>query len=211
VRACAAPFGDLTALTPALGADVCGPDTPMQMGGLTELCLKSPAPLVLLLADNAPDRCHGGGPDSLEPDGEPDFNAHAVTRLDAFIAGHRPSLMLVGPRTEWRPAPTPPMAMLGPDPVRCGWARGDWDRGALASWAMAHPDDRTVMIEDDLHDESKRHHPCCQMLGVPCATHWYEYGPAGGSLLNRDGADALVDFWYARLKKLLLSNKFQCP
>jgi hypothetical protein len=207
VRACAAPFADMTALVAPLAGDECGPDAPPRMGTLTDLCSAAPAPLALLLFDGTPDRCHGGGPDSMEPDDEAGYDAHAAARLDALLAARGPALLLAGPRTEWRPAPLDPM-MPGD---RCLFPRGDWDRGGLDAWRAAHPDDGAVLVEPDLHDESKRHHPCCGPLGLPCDTSWYGYGPAPPSSLNCDGAQALVDFWYARLKQLLLANSFACP
>jgi hypothetical protein len=82
---------------------------------------------------------------------------------------------------------------------RCFWPRGDWDRGGLDAWRAYRPDDDDVIVVPDLHDESKRHNPCCMDLNVPCETGWYGFGPGSGSSLNCDGAEAIVDFWYDRL------------
>jgi hypothetical protein len=213
VRVCGAPFADLTALAPPLAADECGLDEPPRMGLLTDLCANSPAPLMLLLLDGTADRCHGGGPDSMEPDDETTYDAHVAARLQALLDARQPSLALVGPRTEWRPAPQ----VMAPDVDRCSWTRGDWDRGGLDAWRSAHPDDGRVLVEPDLHDESKRHNACCATLFGPaaCELPWYgsaQMGGGGGSgSLNCDGAQAVVDFWYQRLKQLLLTSAFTCP
>jgi hypothetical protein len=207
VRACASPFADLTALADPIAADECGFDQPDQMGGLVGLCSASPAPLAVLLLDGTRDRCHGGGPDSMEPDDPLGYQAHVAQRLESFRADHKPSLLLAGPRTEWRPAP---MGMV-PGGDRCRWDRVDWDRGGLEAWTKAHPDVPGVIVEPDLHDESKRHHDdCCMELGVACQyPPWYGRGP-NESALNCYGAQALVDFWFERLRRVLLAATFTC-
>jgi hypothetical protein len=177
------------------------------MGTLSDLCSASPAPLLLLLLDGTPDRCHGGGPDSSQPDNLAAYEAHVVARLQSFLDRRRPSLALVGARTEWHPAPAPGGSV--PDP--CDWERADWDRSGIDAWTTANPKNSSVIVEPDLHSESARHSACCRRLGLVCDTNWYcPSDPMAPSALDADGAQAIVDFWYARLKQLLLGANFTC-
>ena len=218
VRDCALSGGQLASLVPPVPADLCGQtDSPGAMGALASVCTTRPAPLLVLVADEVDDRCHGGGPPSGHPDDQATYAQHFSGRLDAFLANRAPSLLMTGVATEWRAAERPPQ-MGGPpmyDAASCTWKRADWDGQAMGAWLATHPGATNIVAFGDLHDEFKHHHPCCQTLGVGCATNWFGAPPMGAPMgpdvVNCDGAQAIIEFWYTRLKQFLLANTFQCP
>jgi hypothetical protein len=215
VRSCAAPNETLPSLVPAMPDDACGSDAPPQMGTLSAICSAQPAPLLLLAAGALDDRCHGGGPDSSEPDDPTTFAAHFAARLDSLLVSRQPKMAIVGAQTEWYalesqggPGPSSPGT---PDRGQCQWQRPDWAETGLGLWQASHLATADVMVVGDLHNAFKQHSSCCQALGVTCATNWLAgNGPEQGTV-NCDGAQALVDFWYTQLKALLRANQFQCP
>ena len=70
---------------------------------------------------------------------------------------------------------------------------------------------RNIRVVGDLQDQFIQHHRCCATLGMTCQAPWFNMNPMGEAQVNCDGAQAIVDFWYARLKESLLGNDFQCP
>ena len=200
VRDCAAEAESLVTLAPPLPGDACGPGPAPQ--GPLPACLAHPAPLVVLVADASDDHCHGGGPGSIAPDDPDGYARHLAQRLGDFVDARLPQLLLVGPETAWRPADS------SGSPAACAWQRLDWDRAGVAQWSAGRAG---VTLEGDLQDTFEQHGPCCHALGVVCAPSWFVAGPKGATRVSCDGAQALVDFWYARLSAALLGNRFACP
>lgn len=216
IRSCAAAGETLAALARPLPADQCGaPEAPSSMGQLASACSESPAPVMLVVASGEDDGCHGGGAYSARPNDKATFADHLAARLDDLLSTHRPQLALVGPRTEWYSdpgAPKPPPDGGVVTPEACQWKRADWDEPGLRQWQLAHPGDDRVYVFGHLHDEYQAHHPCCATLGLACGANWFTGSPRGGpTWLNCDGAQVLLDFWFTRLKKTLLANRFRCP
>jgi len=222
LRSCAGPSGTLMQLAPrpAQPLDDCGPDAPGWPEGSANVCTSTPAPLVLLSAENVDDLCHGGGfPSHLPNDDVQRYAEHFGRRLDAFLAARNPAFAIVGPQTEWIPDPSiPPSQAGGGMDLRstCLWKRSDWNKEALDQWA-AHaklPADKVRTVLADLHDEFKTHHPCCRALDLSCADtmEYTSVGPSSAlTALNSDGADRLIAFWFDLLKEFLLDNDFECP
>lgn len=215
VRSCAAAGETLAALTAPIAADQCGaPESPSSMGQLASACTESPAPVLLLSASGEDDGCHGGGALSTHENDKATFADHFAARLSSLLAARRPRLAVIGPRTEWYSDPGYTAIPDGGEvaPEACLWKRADWDESGVRQWQADNPVSPSVVVYGHLHDDSRAHHPCCGALGVPCAANWFT-GAArrGPTLLNCDGAQALIDFWFSRLKKTLLANRFRCP
>ena len=219
VRSCATPTASLPQEVALLPADQCGSNAPANMGSLVSLCESNPAPVMLLAADASDDRCHGGGPDSAVPEDEPTFLAHFAQRLDALLAFRSPALALIAPRPEWFMLPDP-NGSIGPGgpsggPMGaangCQWKGAGWNRDGLARWQSAHNFPGQVVVLPDQQDQFRPHSSCCLPLDLTCASPWYT--PDAGSVptVNCDGAQQLVDFWYAQLKAALLARTFTCP
>ena len=220
VRSCAAPPETLPTLVAPLSEDSCGADSPTQMGTLSTICSDQPAPLVLISAGALDDRCHGGGPDSSLPDDVATFANHFALRLDALLVARQPQLAMVGPQTEWyassgpvgqhsQPAQSAPPGGP-PDRSGCDWQRPDWATSGVNAWQASHAAAMEVLVVGDLHGAFKQHSSCCQALGVTCATDWMSSNGPNQTVVNCDGAQALVDFWYGQLKSFLLGNRFSC-
>ena len=220
VRSCATPAASLPQLVPPLPADQCGDNEPLNMGSLVSLCESNPAPVLLLAADASDDRCHGGGSDSQAADDEATYLAHFAQRLDAFLAFRSPGLALIAPRPEWYV----PLAPNGPGghpggPTDgppgganwCQWTRSGWNRDGLARWQDAHSFPGHVVVLPDQQDQFKPHSNCCLPLALTCAASWYTADVGSPPAVNCDGAQFLVDFWYARLKQALLARTYTCP
>jgi|GEM_PF-3180057 hypothetical protein len=207
VRSCAGPGETLSQLAPPIPEDACGGDSPATTGEWLTSCTADPAPVLLFSAGMLDDACHGGGPDSGEPDDPATYQKHYAQRMDAFLASRIPRLALVGPMTEWT---APPASAQFPQ-FECVWARPDWDEQGLQYWTETH--DATVEVEvvPDLHADFREHHICCRSLGGSCSTDWFSRGPRNSGFVNCDGAQALVDFWYSHLKATLLASDYQCP
>ncbi len=182
------------------------------MGVHTQSCENDPAAVVLLLATGEDDGCHGGGAGSPFADDKTTYSNHLASRLATFVAARHPSLLLLGPRTEWYSAPRPPPISAGvPDPAACSWKRGGWDESGIRRWQELYPSSSGVSLFGQIHADCQQHHPCCQSLDVPCVESWFVQSASDLSQLNCSGAQALVDFWFARLKKTLLQSQVQCP
>lgn len=120
--------------------------------------------------------------------------------------------ILLGPRTEWYSAPRPaPLSPGVPDPVACAWKRGGWDESGIRRWQDLNPGQSGVSLFGQIHADCQQHHPCCQSLDVPCVESWFVPRASDVSQLNCSGAQAVVDFWFARLRKTLLQSQIQCP
>lgn len=213
VRACGFAGQTLASLTPPIPADSCGaPSQPSAMGVHSGSCTTDPAQVVILLATGEDDGCHGGGAGSPFADDKVTYAAHMATRLHDFVNTRHPGLLLLGPRTEWYAAPRPPLLSPGvPDPVACGWKRGGWDESGIRAWQDQYPGTSGVSLFGQIHADCQQHHPCCQSLDVPCVENWFVPSSSDLSQLNCSGAQAVVDFWFARLKKTLLQSQVQCP
>lgn len=213
VRACGFAGQTLASLTPPLAADSCGaPSEPSAMGSHIESCQNDPAAIVVLLATGEDDGCHGGGAGSPFADDKAAFAEHLAARLAAFVSARQPRLLLLGPRTEWYSAPRPPLLAPGvPDPAACAWKRGGWDESGIRRWQDLYPDLSGVALFGQIHADCQQHHPCCKSLDVPCVDSWFVQSASELRELTCSGAQALVDFWFARLKKTLLQSQLQCP
>lgn len=213
VRSCGSSGQTLASLTDPIGADLCGsPSEPSAMGAHMESCQDSPAAIVLLLATGEDDGCHGGGAGSPFADDKATFADHMATRLASFVRTRQPSLLLLGPRTEWYSAPRPaPLSPGVPDPVACAWKRGGWDESGIRRWQDLNPGQSGVSLFGQIHADCQQHHSCCQSLDVPCVESWFVPRASDVSQLNCSGAQAVVDFWFARLRKTLLQSQMQCP
>ncbi len=209
VRSCAGPGQTLSQLASPLSEDDCGVDGLGEGGSWQKSCVSDPAPVLLFSAGMLDDLCHGGGPDSSAQDDPTTYVRHYVQRMESFLASRTPRLAMVGPMTEWTEAP--PYA--DNDPAACEWQRPQWDEQGLQSWAESVPgaqgDAFDVEAVPDLHDEFRDHSKCCQILDASCSTNWFSYGSQ--EVASCDGAQAIVDFWYARLKTALLARDFACP
>lgn len=211
VRSCGFTGQALSGLSPPVAADACGaPAAPAAMGQHQGACAQDPAPILLLLATGEDDGCHGGGAGSPFADDKAGYADHLASRLAAFLDARRPALALLGPRTEWVAAPVPPHPPGQPDAGACAWKRGDWDESGLRRWQDLHPDQANVALFGHLHAEYAQHHPCCRFLDVPCAQGWFATDGNTDRVLNCAGAQALVDFWFTRLRKTLLEQG-RCP
>jgi hypothetical protein len=224
VRSCATPMETLSTLVAPLSDDACGSEEQAPMGTLADICSDQPAPLILVSAGALDDRCHGGGPDSSLADDPATFALHFAQRLEALLASRGPKTAIVGPQTEWYPLEGQGGPSGGPagGPVGgptggsagrqgCAWQRPEWASLGLAAWRTSHPDAEDVTLVGDLHDDFKMHSACCQALSVSCDTNWLSSSGPGQGVVNCDGAQALVDFWYASLKAHLLAHRFACP
>lgn len=218
VRSCGAQRGTLMQLAPPLPVDTCGLDTPPSMGTSSTMCSASPAPLLIISAQDLDDRCHGGGPDSGQADDLDTYASHLAARLDAFLVARAPRFALIGPQTEWIPAIVPvPSSGANPPPpgtfdeTLCFAQRSDWNSEGVRVWAARSSQLANVRIVPDQHDVFKTHHPCCRALGFACDTRWYSTSMTMPLSLNCDGAQAMVDIWYDALERFLLENDFDCP
>ncbi|MFO0654392.1 MAG: hypothetical protein U0787_04870 [Polyangia bacterium] len=213
VRACGFAGQTLASLTPTIPADSCGaPSAPSAMGVHSGSCANDPAAIVVLLATGEDDGCHGGGSGSPYADDKATFADHMATRIGAFVATRKPALLLLGPRTEWYSASRPPLLSPGvPDPAACAWKRGGWDESGIRRWQDLNPLASGVSLFGQIHADCQQHHPCCQSLDVPCVESWFVQSANDLSQLNCSGAQAVVDFWFARLKKTILQSQVQCP
>lgn len=213
VRACGFGGQTLASLTPPLLADACGdPSQPVAMGIHATSCQNNPASIVVLLATGEDDGCHGGGASSPFADDKATFADHLATRLSAFVSSRKPTLLLLGPRTEWYSAARPALLAPGvPDPVACAWKRGGWDESGIRRWQDLNPNQSGVSLFGQIYADCQQHHPCCQSLDVPCVESWFVQRASDASQLNCSGAQAVVDFWFVRLKKTLLQSQIQCP
>ena len=213
VRSCAANTQTLASLGAPIPADQCAMDSPQMMGMAMQTCLQSPARVALLVADDFDDRCHGGGRDSMQPDDMATYVQHFVARIDSFLQARQPPLFLLGPETEWH-APLPPPNIMPPppfDPGSCRWMRPAWGRMAVMRWQTMHGNGPNVFVFPDAQEQFKPHHRCCMALGIPCQPNWFAMAPTPGEAVDLDGAQAVVDIWYARVKDVLLNNQFTCP
>jgi len=191
-------------LAPALSKDSCGPDSPSGAGTFLGVCANRPAPILLLSAGMLDDRCHGGGPDSSEADNPAAYSQHFASRLDSFLTVRQTSFVLVGPTTEWMPAPLHGVS----SEAGCTWTRPDWDGSGLDLWRLNRTYKGSVSLVADLHSDFQRHNHCCKLLDLACDTN---FSSEVGGVVNCDGAQAIVDFWYQDLKALLLAGDYDCP
>jgi len=204
VRSCATIGQTLTQLVPTLTSDLCGRSAPEFMAFSTNVCAKNPSPLMLLSASMSDDGCHGGSLPFDRPSDTAGYTQHFAQRLETLLASRQPQAVLLGAQTEWTPPAQPTM----PGGDDCTWQRPDWDAQAVQLFGQTHVTPATVVALPDQHPVFIRHHRCCRQLDMGgCATGWY--GKA--EMLNCDGAQALVDFWYQQLKTFLTSNDFECP
>ena len=205
VRSCATFGQTLTQLVPTMTSDLCGRSAPELMANSTHVCTKNPSPFMLLSTSMSDDGCHGG---SMPPDRPADpagYTQHVAQRLEAFLAIRQPQAVLLGAQTEWT---TPPSQSSIPSGEECAWQRPDWDARAVQLFGQTHATPAAVVALPDQHPVFIRHHHCCRQLDLGgCATEWY----GKGEVLNCDGAQALVDFWYQQLKSFLIFNDFECP
>jgi hypothetical protein len=207
VRSCAGAGETLSQVAPPISEDACGPDSPDSTGQWLASCASEPAPVVLLSAGMFDDACHGGGPDSDQPDDPTTYVKHFAQRMDAFLASRNPGLALVGPMTEWTDAP--PYAQNNES--GCRWKRPDWDELGLQTWSDTRADTVDVELVPDLHAEFQEHNKCCLILAGSCSTNWFSRDSQNPEMVNCDGAQAIVDLWYSRLKATLLAREFRCP
>jgi hypothetical protein len=202
VRSCAGPGETLSRLAP-LSEGACAPD-PSDDPWLG-VCKNDPAPILLFAAGMTDDACHGGEQDAKPTDDLASYLQHYAQRMDAFLASRNPSLAILGPSTEWTAAPVA-------DEAGCQWQRPDWDEVGLQHWLAGLADSQTSVVPvADLHDDFRAHNKCCANLGFSCSTNWLVRDPGNPEMVNCDGAQAIVDFWYSRLKETLLAREFLCP
>lgn len=218
VRSCATTRGTLVQLATMLPVDSCGPDTPI-MAGSSDVCLTSPAPLLLINAEAMDDPCHGGAPGSGLPDQPDVFADHFARRLDLFLAARAPQFALVGAQTAWVPA----LSRQDPLDRICQGKRSDWSVLGIQLWASRQNAGMGVGIPfrlvPDRQAEFKQHHPCCLAFGIPCLDpRWYDTGGMTGptplpppALLNCRGADEMENHWFSHLESFLLENDFEPP
>jgi hypothetical protein len=209
VRSCAGSGQTLSQLTSPLSEDDCGVDGLAEGGSWQTSCADDPAPVLLFAAGMLDDRCHGGGPDSSAQDDPATYVRHYAQRMEAFLASRNPRLALVGPLTEWTQAPP----YTDNTQAACEWQRPQWDEQGVQGWAESMPgaqgDARDIEVVPDLHAEFRAHGKCCQILDGSCSTNWF--GHDSQEVASCDGAQAIVDFWYARLKSALLARDSTCP
>jgi hypothetical protein len=198
IRSCATPGQTLSQLVPMLTADLCGRGAPDLMAATTTVCSKKTASVILLSATMTDDECHGGAGNSSD---DPDtYSRHFSQRMDMFFASRSPVFAMVGPRTEWVDIPN----LSGNE--SCFGRRQDWDREGLSTWALSQKIMSAVELLPDLHPTFKQHHWCCHVMDTICSMDWFKKG----EVINCDGAQALVNFWYMHLKSFLLANEFDC-
>ena len=207
VRSCAGSGETLSQVTSSLAEDDCGPGSPNNAGQWLASCDIDPAPVLLFSAGMLDDACHGGGPDSGEPDDAATYVRHYARRMDGFLASRNPGLAIVGPLTEWTDAPP----YTQDSQSGCQWQRPDWDELGLQHWSETRADGNDVEVVPDLHVDFRNHSKCCQILGGSCSTNWFNRDSKNPEVANCDGAQAIVDFWYSRLKMALLARDFRCP
>lgn len=178
-------------------------------GSTLGICSDQPAPLVLISADNETDRCHGGGTDSNAPEDDPvGYADHWRFRLDRFLASHGAAgFVMVSPQHEWHGQPGTE------DAGGCGWKRPGWNASGAAAWRAQNQGARTVRLTATLQGAFQAHHSCCAALGVSCQEDWFspDAGGDGWVRFGCEGANALVDFWFAEVKAFLVNNRFTCP
>jgi hypothetical protein len=209
VRSCAGAKATLSQLTPPLAEDDCAANSPGDASPWQSDCADDPAPVLLAAASMLDDSCHGGGADSSAEDDSATYLRHYAMRLDALLASRGPRLAIVGPTTEW--TAQPPSSEAGP--WGCDWQRPQWDEVALATWASnrteAPAGTLDVEVASHLYAEFFAHSRCCQEHDGSCSTNWFSRNSQ--EVANCDGAQAIVDFWYSRLKAVLKARDFQCP
>ncbi len=209
VRSCAGPGQTLSQLTPPLSEDDCAVDGGTEGGTWQTSCVGDPAPVLLFSAGMLDDLCHGGGPDSSAKDDPATYVRHYAQRMASFLASRKPGLAMVGPLTEWTEAPP----YTDSTPATCDWPRPQWDEQGLQAWVESASGAQGVAVDveivPDLHAEFRDHGKCCQILDGSCSTNWFSHDSQ--EVASCDGAQAIVDFWYARLKAALLARDFVCP
>jgi len=177
-------------------------------GATLGLCADDPAPLVLISASNATDRCHGGGTDSNAPEeDETGFADHWRFRMSNFLASRGSAgFVMVAPQHEWHGQPGTE------DAGGCAWRRPAWNGTGAGAWRAQNRSARGVRLVGTLQGTFQAHHPCCSALGVSCAEDWFraDAGGDGWVQFGCEGADALVDFWFAEVKAFLINNRFTC-
>ncbi|HVE85149.1 MAG TPA: hypothetical protein VND93_19995 [Myxococcales bacterium] len=171
-------------------------------------CSDQPAPLVLVSASNATDRCHGGGTDSNAPEeDETGYADHWRFRMSDFL-GTRASagFAIISPQHEWHGQPGTE------DAGGCGWRRPEWNLTGASAWRAQNRSARSVRLVGTMQDAFRAHHPCCATLGGGCGEDWFsrDGGGDGWVQFGCGGADALVDFWFAEVKGFLVNNRFTC-